>query len=40
MGDNIPGKVREQLSFAGGLPEYTKAIRHSLDNGFEGFVTV
>ncbi|KAI8936838.1 hypothetical protein NX059_006076 [Plenodomus lindquistii] len=39
MGDNVPGKFREQLNFAGGFPEYSKAIRHSLDNGFEGFVT-
>lgn len=39
MGDNVPGKVREQLSFAGGFPEYSKAIRRALDNGFEGFVT-
>ncbi|KAF2086628.1 cyclopentanone 1,2-monooxygenase [Saccharata proteae CBS 121410] len=39
MGANIPGKVREQLNFPGGIPMYTAECRKSLDNGFEGFVT-
>ena len=39
MGDNVPGKLREQLSFAGGFPLYTQMTRSALDNGFEGFVT-
>lgn len=39
MGANIPGKTREQLNFAGGLPLYEKEARTSLNNGFEGFVT-
>ncbi|KAF3037306.1 hypothetical protein E8E12_001445 [Didymella heteroderae] len=39
MGDNIPGKVREQLNFAGGFPLYKELTQASLDKGFEGFVT-
>jgi hypothetical protein len=39
MGDNVPGKVREQLNFAGGFPLYTELTRASLDNGLRGFVT-
>ncbi|KAF2828385.1 FAD/NAD(P)-binding domain-containing protein [Ophiobolus disseminans] len=39
MGDNIPGKFREQLSFAGGFPLYKELTRNALDRGFEGFVT-
>jgi hypothetical protein len=39
MGDNIPGKVREQLNFAGGFPLYTELTRGALDRGFEGFIT-
>ncbi|OAL00693.1 FAD/NAD(P)-binding domain-containing protein [Phaeosphaeriaceae sp. SRC1lsM3a] len=39
MGDNIPGKFREQLNFAGGFPLYKELTRNSLDRGFEGFVT-
>jgi len=39
MGDNIPGKVREQLNFAGGFPLYKELTSASLDKGFEGFVT-
>lgn len=39
MGANIPGKPREQLNYAGGIPLYEKECRESLDNGFKGFVT-
>lgn len=39
MGDNIPGKFREQLNFAGGFPLYQELTSKSLDKGFEGFVT-
>lgn len=39
MGDNIPGKIREQLSFAGGFPLYSKMIRSVLDDGLRGYVT-
>jgi hypothetical protein len=39
MGDNVPGKVREQLNFAGGFPLYKELTRSALDRGFEGFVT-
>lgn len=39
MGANIPGKKREQLNFAGGIPLYEKECRDVLDNGFKGFET-
>jgi len=39
MGDNVPGKVREQLNFTGGFPLYKQMARSALDNGFEGFIT-
>ena len=39
MGANIPGKPREQLNYAGGIPLYTKECQEILDNGFAGFVT-
>ncbi|KAF2500378.1 FAD/NAD(P)-binding domain-containing protein [Lophium mytilinum] len=39
MGANIPGKPREQLNYAGGIPLYNKECRESLDNGFAGFIT-
>ena len=39
MGANIPGKKREQLNFAGGIPLYEKECREVLDNGFSGFQT-
>jgi hypothetical protein len=39
MGDNVPGKIREQLNFAGGFPLYKELTQASLDKGFEGFVT-
>ncbi|KAF2473102.1 FAD/NAD(P)-binding domain-containing protein [Lindgomyces ingoldianus] len=39
MGANIPGKPREQLNFAGGIPLYEKECREALNNGFEGFIT-
>ncbi|KAL1985623.1 hypothetical protein VTN96DRAFT_7603 [Rasamsonia emersonii] len=38
MGANIPGKKREQLNFAGGLPMYEKECREALEN-WNGFVT-
>jgi hypothetical protein len=40
MDDDVPGKVREQSSFAGGRTLYSQLTRSSLDNGFEGFITV
>ncbi|KAF2000009.1 FAD/NAD(P)-binding domain-containing protein [Amniculicola lignicola CBS 123094] len=38
MGANIPGKRREQLNYAGGIPMYEKECREVLDN-FDGFIT-
>ena len=37
MGANIPGKPREQLNYAGGLPLYQKDCKEALHNwkGFE-----
>ncbi|KAF2687068.1 FAD/NAD(P)-binding domain-containing protein [Lentithecium fluviatile CBS 122367] len=39
MGANVPGKPREQLNYAGGIPLYEKECREALDTGFQGFVT-
>ncbi|KAI9812561.1 MAG: hypothetical protein M1827_004550 [Pycnora praestabilis] len=39
MGANIPGKPREQLNYAGGIPLYDKECRDTLPN-WKGFVTV
>ena len=39
MGANIPGKPREQLNYAGGLPKYEKELGSKLDN-WEGFMLV
>ncbi|KAF2791468.1 FAD/NAD(P)-binding domain-containing protein [Melanomma pulvis-pyrius CBS 109.77] len=39
MGANVPGKPREQLNYAGGIPLYEKECREALDNGFQGFIT-
>lgn len=37
MGTNIPGKPREALNYAGGMPLYLKTIQDVLDEGFKGF---
>ena len=37
LGANIPGKPREILAFAGGLPAYMAKIRESAELGYEGF---
>jgi len=37
MGTNIPGKPREALNYAGGIPLYVKTIRESLEHNYEGF---
>jgi hypothetical protein len=37
MGTNIPGKPREPLNCAGGVPLYIKTINDSLKNGYDGF---
>lgn len=34
---NIPGKPREPLNYAAGIPTYLKTIRGAVENGFEGF---
>ena len=38
MGANVPGKPREQLNFAGGIPLYEKECRTALQN-WQGFAT-
>ncbi|TKA70787.1 hypothetical protein B0A49_07354 [Cryomyces minteri] len=38
MGANVPGKPREQLNYAGGLPLYEKECREQLSNNFAGFI--
>ncbi|HTB36512.1 MAG TPA: NAD(P)/FAD-dependent oxidoreductase [Reyranella sp.] len=37
LGANIPGKLREMLSFTGGLPAYLEKCRESAERGYEGF---
>jgi cation diffusion facilitator CzcD-associated flavoprotein CzcO len=37
VGANIPGKPREMLSFAGGLPTYMAKCNESAERGYEGF---
>jgi cation diffusion facilitator CzcD-associated flavoprotein CzcO len=37
LGANIPGKPREILAFAGGLPAYMAKVRESAQRGYEGF---
>jgi cyclohexanone monooxygenase len=37
LGANIPGKPREMLSFAGGLPTYIAQCNESAERGYEGF---
>jgi cyclohexanone monooxygenase len=37
FGANIPGKRREMLIFAGGLPAYIAKCRDSAEKGYEGF---
>lgn len=36
-GANIPGKPREALNYAGGIPLYLKTIRGCVEDGFTGF---
>ena len=40
MGANIPGKPREQLNYAGGIPQYEQELKQTLDGDFKGFVVV
>ena len=39
MGDNVPGKAREQLNYTGGLPLYIKECERTLE-GWKGFTVV
>ena len=38
MGANIPGKSREILMYAGGLPMYLQELKACADNDYEGYV--
>ncbi|KIK58071.1 hypothetical protein GYMLUDRAFT_246433 [Collybiopsis luxurians FD-317 M1] len=38
IGANIPGKKREMLQFAAGVPTYIKALNDSAQNGYSGWV--
>ena len=40
MGANIPGKPREQLNYAGGIPLYESELQDTLTGGFKGFAVV
>lgn len=37
-GGNIPGKPREPLNYAGGVPSYVAALDTCSENGYQGFV--
>ncbi|KAL6242963.1 hypothetical protein RBB50_010063 [Rhinocladiella similis] len=37
-GANIPGKPREHLNYAGGIPRYKKTLEKVRQDGYEGFV--
>ncbi|RGP72183.1 hypothetical protein FSPOR_2855 [Fusarium sporotrichioides] len=37
MGDNIPGKPRECLTYLGGVPTYTRSLRGCAESDFKGF---
>lgn len=39
MGGSIPGKVKEQVNYSGGLGQYRNEIRAAL-TGWKGFQTV
>lgn len=36
-GANIPGKPREHLNYAGGIPRYKKTLEEVRQAGYEGF---
>lgn len=36
-GTNIPGKPREALNYAGGIPLYLKTIREAVEPEWKGF---
>lgn len=38
QGANIPGKPREALIYAGGIPRYVSTLEDSAKNGYSGFV--
>lgn len=38
MGANIPGKKRQLLNYAGGVPLYLQKCAESVENGYAGFV--
>ncbi|KAF4566472.1 hypothetical protein EYR36_011899 [Pleurotus pulmonarius] len=39
-GANVPGKVVEDMFWAGGFPSYAKACKEVADNGYEGIIFV
>ncbi|KKK18894.1 hypothetical protein P175DRAFT_0477902 [Aspergillus ochraceoroseus IBT 24754] len=38
MGDNVPGKRREILSYLGGLPKYRQICQECAEQGYRGFL--
>jgi cyclohexanone monooxygenase len=36
-GANIPGKPREHLNYAGGIPRYKRTLEEVRKGGYEGF---
>jgi hypothetical protein len=39
-GANIPGKPREHLNYAGGIPRYKNTLEEVRREGYKGFVVV
>ena len=37
MGGNIPGKPKEPLNYAGGIPQYMKRLKDAVEDDFDGF---
>ena len=35
--DLVPGKPKEPLNYAGGIPEYMRQLNQAVEKGFEGF---
>lgn len=40
LGTNIPGKKREAMCYAGGIPAYVQRCNEKAAKGYEGFVIV
>lgn len=37
MGANVPGKPRESLNYAGGIPRYVRECKEVAEKNYDGF---